>query len=192
MAAMENMKSAPAPTEKADRPTMPKASASEILARRDRLRSARGVWESHWQEIADRILPRQGSFVTRFSGDWRLRDDCGDDRERDGRQGRQHYPESRQSCRHELWYGKERSERRRESQRHGASSVTTYAVIGGLLVVLLFLVWLAFRSAEGKGRAEAEKRHYQRNSDRARKANEIDEAVLALPDDQLDNELRDR
>ena len=44
----------------------PRASASEILARRDRLRSTRGVWESHWQEIADRILPRQGSFTTRF------------------------------------------------------------------------------------------------------------------------------
>ena len=43
----------------------PKASASEILARRDRLRSERGVWDSHWQEIADRILPRQGSFTTR-------------------------------------------------------------------------------------------------------------------------------
>jgi len=48
--------------------TMPHGvSATEILARRDRLRSTRGVWESHWQEIADRILPRQGSFTTRFT-----------------------------------------------------------------------------------------------------------------------------
>ena len=39
--------------------------ANEIIARRDRLRSTRGVWESHWQEIADRVLPRQASFVTR-------------------------------------------------------------------------------------------------------------------------------
>jgi Bacteriophage head to tail connecting protein len=37
----------------------------QIIARRDRLRSTRGVWESHWQEIADRVLPRQASFVTR-------------------------------------------------------------------------------------------------------------------------------
>ncbi len=37
----------------------------KIIARRDRLRSTRGVWESHWQEIADRVLPRQASFVTR-------------------------------------------------------------------------------------------------------------------------------
>lgn len=82
---MESMKPAPAPTEMADRPTTPKASASEILARRDRLRATRGVWESHWQEIADRILPRQGSFVTRFPGNWRFLDDCSDDGERDGR-----------------------------------------------------------------------------------------------------------
>jgi Bacteriophage head to tail connecting protein len=45
----------------------PRVAASEILARRDRLRATRGVWESHWQEIADRILPRQGSFTTRFT-----------------------------------------------------------------------------------------------------------------------------
>lgn len=70
--------------------------------------------------------------------------------------------------------------------------MTTYAVIGGLLVILLFLVWLAFRTAEGKGRAEAEKRHYQGISDQARKANAIDEATLSLSDDDLDRELRDR
>lgn len=46
-------------------PKTAKASASEILARRDRLRSTRGVWESHWQEIADRVLPRQASFTAR-------------------------------------------------------------------------------------------------------------------------------
>ena len=70
--------------------------------------------------------------------------------------------------------------------------MTTYAVIGGLLVILLFLVWLAFRTAEGKGWAEAEKRHYQGISDQARKANAIDEATLSLSDDDLDRELRDR
>jgi hypothetical protein len=70
--------------------------------------------------------------------------------------------------------------------------VTTYAVIGGLVVILFFLVWLAFRTAEGKGRAEAEKRHFQGMSDHARRANEIDENVLSLSDDRLDRELRDR
>jgi hypothetical protein len=69
--------------------------------------------------------------------------------------------------------------------------VTTYAVIGGLVVILLFLVWLAFKTAEGKGRVEAEKRHFQKMSDQARRANEIDEAVLVLPDDRLDRELRE-
>ncbi|MCG8544203.1 MAG: portal protein, partial [Alphaproteobacteria bacterium] len=39
--------------------------AEDIIARRDRLRSTRGVWESHWQEIADRVLPRQAGFTTR-------------------------------------------------------------------------------------------------------------------------------
>ena len=39
--------------------------ADAILARRDRLRSARTTWESHWQEIADRVLPRQSDFVSR-------------------------------------------------------------------------------------------------------------------------------
>ena len=59
MPAFETDKSMPS------RPQTAKASAAEILARRDRLRSTRGVWESHWQEIADRILPRQASFTAR-------------------------------------------------------------------------------------------------------------------------------
>ena len=51
------------------------ATAEEIIARRDRLRSTRGVWESHWQEIADRVLPRQASFVTRrTAGEKRTRE----------------------------------------------------------------------------------------------------------------------
>lgn len=57
------------------KPKTPKASAAEILARRDRLRSTRGIWESHWQEIADRVLPRQASFTTRPSaGEKRTRE----------------------------------------------------------------------------------------------------------------------
>ena len=59
----------------AGRSRAPRVSAAEILARRDRLRSTRGVWESHWQEVADRILPRQGSFTTRFTaGEKRTRE----------------------------------------------------------------------------------------------------------------------
>jgi hypothetical protein len=42
---------------------MPKA--DEIIARRDRLKSARSAWESHWQEIADRVLPRHAEFTAR-------------------------------------------------------------------------------------------------------------------------------
>jgi hypothetical protein len=69
--------------------------------------------------------------------------------------------------------------------------VTTYAVIGGLLLVLVFIVWLAFKNAEGKGRAEAERDHFQTESEEARRANEIDEAVIRLSDSDLDRELRD-
>jgi hypothetical protein len=41
------------------------ASADAIIARRDRLKATRGTWESHWQEIAERVLPRHAEFTAR-------------------------------------------------------------------------------------------------------------------------------
>ena len=70
--------------------------------------------------------------------------------------------------------------------------MTTYAAIGGMVLVLLFIVWIAFRSAERKGRADAERDRFQAASEAARRANEIDEDVMRLPDDELDRELFDR
>lgn len=70
--------------------------------------------------------------------------------------------------------------------------MTTFAVVGGVVLVLIFLVWLAFKKVEGKGRAEAEREHFQVKSEQARQANEIDEDVARLSDDELDRELRDR
>lgn len=44
----------------------------EIFKRFDLLRNGRGVWESHWEEIAERVLPRSAEFVgEREQGDKR-------------------------------------------------------------------------------------------------------------------------
>jgi len=37
--------------------------AIDLLNRKDKLASRRSVWDSHWQEISDRILPRQASIT---------------------------------------------------------------------------------------------------------------------------------
>ncbi len=42
-----------------------KADASAILKRLDELKPLRCNWETQWQEIADRMLPRQAEFTTR-------------------------------------------------------------------------------------------------------------------------------
>jgi hypothetical protein len=68
--------------------------------------------------------------------------------------------------------------------------VTIYAIIGALVLVLIFFVWIAFKNSEGKGRAEAERDRLQTESEVARQANEIDEAIIRLSDDDLDRELR--
>ena len=48
--------------------------ASDVIRRFDKLRSDRGVWDSHWQEIGDRVFPRRADFVTaRTSGEKRNR-----------------------------------------------------------------------------------------------------------------------
>ena len=41
--------------------------AQEVLKRQEGLKGARGIWEMHWQEIADRILPRAASFITKLT-----------------------------------------------------------------------------------------------------------------------------
>jgi hypothetical protein len=66
-----------------------------------------------------------------------------------------------------------------------------YAAVGGVVVVLLFAVWLAFRLVKKLGSAEAEREIFKMKSEQTRRANEIDEAVAFLSDEQLDRELRD-
>lgn len=47
-------------------------STDEIFKRFDNLRNSRGVWESHWEEIAERVMPRAAEFVgERTQGDKR-------------------------------------------------------------------------------------------------------------------------
>lgn len=46
--------------------------AEAIVKRYDRLKGDRGTWESHWQDLAEYILPRRADFnVTRTEGDKR-------------------------------------------------------------------------------------------------------------------------
>lgn len=44
------------------------ALAGELLRRHDQLKSERANWETHWQEIAERILPRQDDFNQKRQG----------------------------------------------------------------------------------------------------------------------------
>lgn len=70
--------------------------------------------------------------------------------------------------------------------------MTTIAVIGGAALFLVVVVLAAMRVAKDSGRAETEKKQLQVKSEQARQANEIDEVVARLGDDELDRELRDR
>lgn len=70
--------------------------------------------------------------------------------------------------------------------------MTTIAITGGAVLFLVVVVLAAMRVANGKGRAEAEKEHFQAKSEQARQANEIDEDVSGLSDDELARELRGR
>jgi len=48
-------------------------SATEVVTQYDQLKSDRGVWESHWQEISDQIYPRRSDFQTkRADGEKRM------------------------------------------------------------------------------------------------------------------------
>jgi hypothetical protein len=69
--------------------------------------------------------------------------------------------------------------------------MTTIATIGGGVLFLLVVVLAALRVAKGSGRAEAEREHFRAKSKQARQANEIDEDVSGLSDDELSRELRD-
>ena len=39
--------------------------ADEIVRRHDRLKSERSIWDSHWQELAERIWPDRALFTTK-------------------------------------------------------------------------------------------------------------------------------
>ena len=69
--------------------------------------------------------------------------------------------------------------------------MTTIATIGGGVLFLVVVVLAALRVAKGSGRAEAERDHFEARSEQARQANEIDEDVSGLADNELDRELRD-
>jgi hypothetical protein len=40
-------------------------SAEDLLKRHERLLSERAVWEAHWREVAERVLPRSDFFAGR-------------------------------------------------------------------------------------------------------------------------------
>ncbi len=42
--------------------------AQEIIRRFEQVKGERGVWEQHWQEISDYVLPRRGDFVGHPAG----------------------------------------------------------------------------------------------------------------------------
>lgn len=41
--------------------------ADELIRRHQELAATRATWENHWREIAERVLPRQDSFQTKWS-----------------------------------------------------------------------------------------------------------------------------
>jgi ABC-type nickel/cobalt efflux system permease component RcnA len=67
---------------------------------------------------------------------------------------------------------------------------TAYVAIGAVLVIG-FGVWLAFRQARKRGRAEAQRDHFETSTEHAREAHETHEDVARLPDADLRDELRD-
>jgi len=69
--------------------------------------------------------------------------------------------------------------------------MTTVAIISGAVLFLVIVVLIVVRVAKGSGRAKTERDHFQAKSEQARQANEIDETVAGLTDDELSRELRD-
>ena len=74
--------------------------------------------------------------------------------------------------------------------------MTTWQFIlaaAGIFIVLGgFTLWLLARNAMKRGEATKEAEQYKGWAEQARKANEIDEDVARLSDDDLDRELRYR
>lgn len=68
--------------------------------------------------------------------------------------------------------------------------MTVFLIVGGAVVVLCVMGWLGFRYAKNFGKAGAERDQFQRKTEQARCANEIDEDVARMSDDDLDRELR--
>jgi hypothetical protein len=46
--------------------------AEEALRRQSQMEGDRSVWEGHWTEVAERVLPRQGDFNTKRTGGEKL------------------------------------------------------------------------------------------------------------------------
>lgn len=47
-----------------------KLTPKQVVTRLDSLKSERGIWETHWQDIADYVLPRKNNFTrTQISGE---------------------------------------------------------------------------------------------------------------------------
>ena len=68
--------------------------------------------------------------------------------------------------------------------------MTTLAAVLGAVLVLGFGLWLAFRQARKRGRAEAERAVHRIAADHARESHAIREDVARLSDADLDRELR--
>jgi ABC-type nickel/cobalt efflux system permease component RcnA len=68
--------------------------------------------------------------------------------------------------------------------------MTTLAVVIGVVFVLGFGLWLAFRQARKRSRAEAAGAAHRAAADHARESHAIREDVARLPDAELDCELR--
>jgi len=58
---------------------MNKLTAEQIISRRDCLKSDRATWESHWQEIADYVMPYKSSITKTQQPGKRRNDDITDD-----------------------------------------------------------------------------------------------------------------
>jgi hypothetical protein len=72
--------------------------------------------------------------------------------------------------------------------------VSQAAAVAGAIGILIVLgglcLWIMVRLAKDAGQAEAERDQYRSKAEQAERANEIDEAVSRLSDDDLDRELR--
>lgn len=68
--------------------------------------------------------------------------------------------------------------------------MNTLILVGGGVVVIGLLIWLAMRGARKRGRVEAERDGLKQTTEHAREAHEIDEDVAGVSGADLDDELR--